>query len=405
MMYMNSTSQDKAKIILSKVPEVTIFFWVIKILCTTVGETFSDFINVTLGLGLTLTTVIMGAAFLVSVYLQVRAAKYYPGLYWLTVVLISVFGTLVTDNLTDGLGVPLEISTVVFSALLITTFLLWYLSEGTLSIHSVYTRKREVFYWLTILFTFALGTALGDLYSEQLGLGYLLTGIIVACIIGLVYFIRKFFNLDSVLAFWVAYIFTRPLGASLGDYLSQPQKYGGLGLGTTITSLIFLLAIFGVIIFLALSKCDVKPKSEADGELPAGRNNHYVLAQTIAVLCAFLVAGAGGYFLCTRNAAQQATSSETTLHGQLNDFITIEKNMLSDISSTDISSAKAKADDLEHSWDISASKLKKIDKAAWTDIDGSIDSVLSSVRSGSPDSEKCKTAINRSLDILDSSNR
>ncbi len=405
MMYMNSASQDKAKIILSKVPEVTIFFWIIKILCTTVGETFSDFINVTLGLGLTLTTVIMGAAFLISVYLQVRAAKYYPGLYWLTVVLISVFGTLVTDNLTDGLGVPLELSTAVFSLLLIMTFLLWYLREGTLSIHSVYTRKREVFYWLTILFTFALGTALGDLYSEQLGLGYLLTGIIVACIICLVYLIRKFFNLDSVLAFWIAYILTRPLGASLGDYLSQPRKYGGLGMGTTITSLIFLLAIFGVIVFLALSKCDVKQKRETAGELPASRNGHYVLAQTIAVLFAFLVTGTGGYLLCAKNAALQPKSTEATLQGQLNDFISIEKDMLSNIGSKDISSAKAKADDLEHDWDISASKLKKIDKAAWTDIDGSIDSVLASVRSGNPDSEKCISAINGSLEILTSSNR
>ena len=259
---MNLVEQNKAKIILSKVPEVTIFFWIIKILCTTVGETFSDFINENLGVGLINTTIIMGIAFFIVVYLQFRATKYIPGLYWLTVVLISVFGTLVTDNLTDGMGVPLELSTIAFSILLLLTFLFWYLNEKTLSIHSIYTRKREGFYWLTILFTFALGTAVGDLYSEKLGLGYLPTGIIVASIIVCVFLVYKLFKLDAVLAFWAAYIFTRPLGASLGDFLSQPSKYGGLGLGATITSMIFLSAILGIIIFLVITKCDIKPKNE-----------------------------------------------------------------------------------------------------------------------------------------------
>ena len=165
------TNQDKLKILLSKVPEVTIFFWIIKVLCTTVGETFADFLNFNLGLGLTNTTIILGIGFFILLYLQFRTTKYVPSIYWLTVVLISVFGTLVTDNLTDGMGVPLELSTAVFSVLLGLTFLFWYLSEKTLSIHSIFTRKREVFYWLTILFTFALGTAVGDLYCEQLGVG------------------------------------------------------------------------------------------------------------------------------------------------------------------------------------------------------------------------------------------
>ena len=229
---MDLANQNKSKILLSKVPEVTIFFWIIKILCTTVGETFSDFLSVNIGLGLTLTTIIMGIVFIVVLYLQFRATKYVPGIYWLTVVLISVFGTLVTDNLTDAIGVPLEVSTVVFSVLLGLTFLFWYLSEKTLSVHSIYTTKRETFYWLTILFTFALGTAVGDLYSEQLGLGYLHTGIIVVIIIACSFLAWKFLKLDAVLAFWVAYIFTRPLGASLGDYLSQPKENGGLGLGS-----------------------------------------------------------------------------------------------------------------------------------------------------------------------------
>ncbi|MEH6891630.1 hypothetical protein V7024_18470 [Bacillus sp. JJ864] len=145
------------------------------------------------------TTIIMVVAFFIVLYLQFRATKYVPGIYWLTVVLISVFGTLVTDNLTDNLGVPLEFSTVVFSVLLGLTFLFWYLSEKTLSIHSIYTRKREVFYWLTILFTFALGTAVGDLYSEQLGIGYIYTGILVIIIIGCVFLAWKFLKLDGTI--------------------------------------------------------------------------------------------------------------------------------------------------------------------------------------------------------------
>ena len=403
--YMNSANQNSSQTLLSKVPQITIFFWIIKILCTTVGETFSDFINVNLGLGLTLTTIIMGAAFFVVLFLQFRATKYVPGIYWLTVVLISVFGTLVTDNLTDGLGVPLELSTIVFSILLGLTFLFWYLSERTLSIHSVYTRKREAFYWLTILFTFALGTATGDLYSEQLGLGYLRTGIIVVAIIACIFMAWRFFKLDSVLAFWIVYIFTRPLGASLGDYLSQPQKYGGLGLGATITSVIFLIAILGVIIFLAVSKCDTTPKTQAAEPAQTNGRKNNVLAQTIAVLCAFLVVGIGGYALCSKIVSQDANASQTTLKGQLTDFITIENTMVKFVESKDFALAKSKADDLEHDWDTSEPQLKKIDKKTWAQIDETIDPVLSSARSANPDTAQCKSALESSLGILNTANK
>lgn len=401
---MSSAEQNKAQIILSKVPEVTVFFWIIKILCTTVGETFSDFINITLGVGLVPTTIIMGIAFLIVGYLQFRAVKYIPGLYWLTVVLISVFGTLVTDNLTDGMGVPLELSTIVFSILLLLTFLLWYLSEKTLSIHSVFTRKREAFYWSTILFTFALGTAVGDLYSEQLGLGYLPTGLIVAGIIISVFLAWKFLKLDAVLAFWVAYVFTRPLGASLGDYLSQPVKYGGLGLGATITSVIFLLAILGIIVYLGLTKYDTVKKNAAP-VYTLNNKKQNVLIQTIAVLCLFLAAGTGGYAICSNNIARQADSSQTSLTGQLSDFVTIENDMLNAVNAKDFAAAKTKADDLEHNWDVAAARLKSIDKTAWTDIDGTIDSVLADVHSGNQDVNKCVSAINASLSTLNSTNK
>src|SRR5258708_1733083 len=169
--------------ILSKVPEVTVFFWIIKVLCTTVGETVSDFLNVNLGFGLKGTSVAAGIALLVALVFQFRAKKYVPGVYWLTVVLISVFGTLVTDILTDSLGFPLEASTIVFSVALALTFGVWYAKEGTLSIHSIFTVRREGFYWSAILFTFALGTASGDLMAEKLGLGYLVTGLIVVAVI------------------------------------------------------------------------------------------------------------------------------------------------------------------------------------------------------------------------------
>jgi len=397
--------ENKLKFLLSKVPEVTIYFWIIKILCTTVGETFADFINFNIGLGLTNTTIIMGIAFFIALFLQFRATKYVPGIYWATVVLISVFGTLVTDNLTDGMGVPLELSTAVFSVLLGLTFLFWYLSEKTLSIHSIFTRKREVFYWLTILFTFALGTAVGDLYSEQLGFGYLNTGVAVILIIACIFLAWKFLNLDGVLAFWVAYILTRPLGASIGDYLSQPKVNGGLGLGTTVTSVIFLLAILAIIVFLAVSKIDITSKSESaeTNHLKGSMKN--VLTQTIVVLCIFLVGGVGGYVWRSNYIASQTPSSQATLGGQLTPFIKIENNMLKDVNANNFTSAKKGADDLEHQWDSSEAKLRKIDGTTWTKIDGTLDVVLASVRSSNPDASKCKSALNNSLSIINGANK
>ncbi|WCN36297.1 hypothetical protein [Aneurinibacillus uraniidurans] len=398
-------NQTKLKILLSKVPEVTIFFWIIKVLCTTVGETFADFLNFSLGFGLTFTTIIMGIAFFIVLFLQFRATKYIPGIYWLTVVLISVFGTLVTDNLTDSMGVPLERSTVVFSVLLGLTFLFWYRSEKTLSIHSIYTRKREVFYWLTILFTFALGTAVGDLYSEQLGLGYLNTGITVVSIIACVFLAWKFLKLDGVLAFWIAYILTRPLGASLGDYLSQPKINGGLGLGTTVTSVIFLIGILAIIIFLAVTKIDTTAKNEAVAINQAHESKKNVLTQTIVVLCIFLATGIGGYVWCSNNIASQTDSPQATLAGQLTDFVKIENDMLKSVNANDFTSAKKGADNLEHQWDISEPKLRKIDSTTWTQIDGTIDDVLAAVRSANPDASQCKATLTNSLSTLNGANK
>ncbi|WP_339242999.1 hypothetical protein [Paenibacillus sp. FSL F4-0243] len=239
----------------NKVPQVTIFFWIIKIMATTVGETAADFLNFNLYWGLTNTTLVMGGLLIAELYFQMTATKYVPALYWLAVVLISVVGTLITDNLVDNLGVSLETTTIVFSVLLILTFGVWYASQKTLSIHSITTKKREMFYWLTILFTFALGTAAGDLVAESLNWGYLLSAIIFAALIGAITLAYRF-KLNAVTAFWFAYILTRPLGASLGDYLSQDRSEGGLELGTTGTSIIFIVIILGLVIYLTKTKTD-----------------------------------------------------------------------------------------------------------------------------------------------------
>lgn len=244
---------------LSKVPEVTAFFWIIKVLCTTVGETAADYLNTNLHVGLTNTTYIMSALLIAALIGQFRLRRYVPAVYWTNVVLISVVGTLITDNLTDHFGVPLWISTVVFAVLLALTFLGWYRSEGTLSIHSIFTPRREAWYWLTVLFTFALGTAAGDLFAERLALGYWPTALIVAALIGLTALIHRVVGLGGIAAFWIIYILTRPLGASIGDFLSQDRDVGGLGLGTTVTSLIFLAAILAVIVYLTATRRDQIP--------------------------------------------------------------------------------------------------------------------------------------------------
>jgi len=242
---------------LNKVPEVTLYFWVIKVLCTTVGETAADFLNDNLGLGLTRTTLVTAAVLVVALVVQFRARRYVPGIYWLAVVLISVVGTLITDNLTDNFGVSLVTTTVVFSIVLAAVFGAWYASERTLSIHTIVTTKREAFYWLTVLFTFALGTAAGDLTAERLAVGYWKSALLFGGLIAVVYFLHLKLGLNAILAFWVAYILTRPLGASIGDYLSQPRADGGLGLGTTVTSVIFLLTILAVVVYLTLTKVDL----------------------------------------------------------------------------------------------------------------------------------------------------
>jgi uncharacterized membrane-anchored protein len=245
---------------LNKVPEVTLFFWVIKIMCTTIGETAADYLNDNLGLGLTNTTLVSGALLAVLLAVQFRLRRYVPVVYWAVVVVISVFGTLITDNMSDGYNVPLTTSTPIFAVLLAIVFAVWYGRERTLSIHTIFTSRREGFYWLAILFTFALGTAAGDLVAERFDLGYGPSIAIWGGLIAVIAVAHYGFRLNAVLAFWMAYVLTRPLGASIGDFMSQhSDKYGGLGLGTTGTSYSFLACILALVAFLTVSKRDQTP--------------------------------------------------------------------------------------------------------------------------------------------------
>jgi uncharacterized membrane-anchored protein len=396
--------------VLNKVPEVTIFFWIIKILCTTVGESAADFLNVNLNWGLTLTSLVMGALLLVVLAIQMGLNKYIPAVYWLTVMLVSVVGTLVTDNLTDNLGVPLETSTIVFSILLAAVFAAWYASEKTLSIHSIYTRRREAFYWLAILVTFALGTATGDLISEGLGVGYLGTGLLCAGLIAIVTISWRL-GLNVVLAFWIAYILTRPLGASIGDFLAQPASNGGLGLGVTATSGILLTAIVATVVYLSVRKPDVIPVPSDASELveldePETAPHHHLqsrrsaLVQTVVTVLLFVALGTSFYVWRTSaldaEAATLASSSASTSSSPLGDmssFIVITQDTLDMVNAGNQSGATTRITDLETAWDTSAATLQRRDNAEWHAVDDKIDTVLRELRSTSPNPDSEKAAL------------
>lgn len=237
----------------NRVPKVTFDFWLIKLMAVTMGETAADYLAVNMGLGLTATALLMSGVLAVALVFQFMQKKYVPAPYWAAVVLISIVGTLITDCLIDIFGVPLTTTTTVFTIVLAATFAIWYGVEKTLSIHSIFTTRREIFYWLAILFTFSLGTAAGDLVAEHFELGYLTTGLLFLGIIAGFAFGYYGLKLNGILMFWLAYIFTRPLGASFGDLLAQPREYGGLGFGTIITSALFLGAIVAIVSYMSVT--------------------------------------------------------------------------------------------------------------------------------------------------------
>ncbi|MBS0247567.1 MAG: hypothetical protein JSR61_13190 [Proteobacteria bacterium] len=245
---MTQTTRTALQTMLNKVPEVTLAFWVIKVLSTTVGETGADYLAVNIGLGSTVTTGIMATLLGAALIAQIRMRRYVPWIYWLTVVLVSIVGTQITDALTDGLGVSLYASTSVFAVMLAAIFAVWYGVERTLSIHTIVTTRRELFYWTAILTTFALGTAAGDLATEALGLGFTVGVVVFGSLIALIW-LAYTVGANAVLTFWLAYILTRPLGASIGDLLSQAREYGGAGFGTIYTSIAFLAVIALLVAF------------------------------------------------------------------------------------------------------------------------------------------------------------
>ncbi|MDB4992235.1 MAG: hypothetical protein JWL75_480 [Parcubacteria group bacterium] len=402
----SETPDSRLQRVFSKVPEITIFFWVIKVLCTTIGETAADFLNVNLNLGLSVTSLIMGVLFVIALVIQFKTKKYTPVVYWLTVMLISVFGTLVTDNLSDNLHVPLEYSTIFFTIILALTFGIWYAIEKTLSIHSIFTKRREAFYWFAILFTFALGTAAGDLMAESLGLGYATTGLIIAGLIA-VFAIGWRTGLNAILSFWFIYILTRPLGASIGDFLTQSHANGGLELGASTTSLIFVAGIIFSVSYLVLSRKDVvlDPIKEEHQEEAKSKNAFIQLAIVVVLL---LTASIGGYYwrhqqlqsVPTTSNTQTTSGTSAAPLGDLSTFTSLGQQTLTAVNSGDWATANSRVNDLEYAWDNGEARLKPMNPAAWSHIDGTLDKVFREVRAVHPNQQTAATALQTLLTTL-----
>ena len=241
--------QTSAVELVSKVPAAGIAFWVTKVLTTGMGEVSSDFLVTHLE---PVVAVAVGAvAFSGALLLQFRTPRYTPWIYWLAVVMVSIFGTMAADVLHVGLGVPYLVSSGLFAVVLAAVFVSWQATEKTLSIHSITTRRREVFYWLAVSATFALGTAVGDLTAVVFQLGYLASGVVFAVLIAFPGILFWRFRLGAVLAFWWAYVLTRPLGASFADWIALPPVRGGLGWGTGPISLLLTALIIGCVAHLA----------------------------------------------------------------------------------------------------------------------------------------------------------
>ena len=239
---MNTLTTSSTSRWLNKVPQVTLAFWIIKILSTTVGETGADYLAVDAGLGHGVTRVMMAVLLAIALCMQLRTRRHTPWAYWLTVVLVSVVGTQITDLLTDGLDVSLYVSTCAFAVALAGIFAIWFRVERSLSMHDIVTPRRELFYWSAILCTFALGTAAGDLATEAVGLGFGWGAVSFGTLILITYAAWRLGG-NAVLTFWIGYILTRPFGAALGDLLTQARADGGLGMGTMWTSALFLSVI------------------------------------------------------------------------------------------------------------------------------------------------------------------
>ncbi|MFJ1655745.1 hypothetical protein ACIOC2_31145 [Streptomyces sp. NPDC088337] len=395
---MTTTTEARTRsgrLMLNKVPEVTIWFWVIKVLCTTVGESFADWINTQLGVGLVNTAWIFTAVLVVVLAVQLRLKRYVPFPYWLTVVVVSVTGTLYTDILTDRLNVPLWISTAVFSVLLAVVFGVWWLRERTLSIHSVTTFSRESFYWLTVLVTFALGTATGDWTLELTGWSPGVSVLLPLGLIAAITMLRRF-GANPVLSFWLAYILTRPLGANIGDWLASPKvaespgEPTGLALGTFTTSLIFLGLILATVVYLTVTRSDVTETFEAAHAARVTRDprkERVALAGfgLLAVATAALLVWAHGQPHVGPAPETDTTSAVQLPPGQavkhfppakVGALRTLASTSLKDARSGDAAGAHAAAQSLRDLWDADQASLEPLDETGWTSVDAQMDKVL-----------------------------
>lgn len=388
---------------LNKVPEITVWFWVIKILCTTVGESFADWINMTLGVGLIATALIFTVVLVAVLMWQLRLERYVPFVYWLTVVVLSVTGTLYTDILTDSFGVPLAVSTTVFAAALVAVFAIWFARERTLSIHSIVTMPRELFYWLAVLVTFALGTAVGDWVLTLTGWGPGISVLLPAALIGAVV-VGWRCGANGVLSFWLAYILTRPLGANLGDWFATPATEHGLGLGTAVTSVIFLAAIAATVVYLTCSRVDVivaaAPTELKPPTVTRPAPEHAMLGYfaVVAAITGALLAWAAGQPHQTAAADEEEAGSSVSVtglspgqasaHFPLTDVATfrvIAQDTLTKVGAGDQTGAIIRVKDLETAWDERQGALQPMDATTWTTLDGQIDRVLTALRADQPD--------------------
>ena len=408
-------SRSGARALLNKVPEVTIWFWVIKILCTTVGESFADWVSVDLGVGLVNTSLLFTVVLAASLAWQIRLPRYHAASYWWTVVVLSVTGTLYTDILTDKYHVSLAFTTPLFAALLAVVFGIWYAREHTLSIHSIVTIPREAFYWLAILVTFALGTAAGDWTLELTGWSpgvsvLLPIFLIVAIVIGWK------LGANPVLSFWLAYVLTRPLGANLGDWLALPKAEGGLNIGTAGTSVIFLAAILGTVTYLAIKRPDVIEKQSThqadDGQRRIRErvmHGYYVAVAVVAVTVLFVANSRphahvsaeeadGGGAPVEQLSPQLATANFPA--ADLTELRTISQDTLDLVASGDQGAATSRITDLETAWDDAQPQLEPLDETAWTFLDSEIDDVLGAVRASNPDAATEQQALGNLITSL-----
>ena len=403
---------------LTKVPAITATFWVIKVLSTTIGETFSDYLSVNVGLGPAVTDAAMSAVLAAALVIQFRTRQYVPWIYWLCVVLVSIVGTQITDFFSDTLGVSLYLSTAVFTVALAVVFVVWYRRERTLAITSIDTPRRDGFYWAAILTTFALGTAAGDLATEALSLGFR-NGVMIFGGLILITWLANRAGAGQVATFWIAYVLTRPLGASLGDLLTQAKQFGGLALGASLTSLLF----FAVIVVLVAREQRLANRHgvAVKGAGPAGgRRRDYAWAGGGIAVVAAAGFALGGLHAAS-GAADQGTSTTiqpasgtvvasgpaarrphpSTALGDLSTFAAITTDVQAKVDESRIADARTRVKDLEVAWDDAEAGLKPRDSAKWHQLDDEIDAVLGALRAGHPTRSDCTATLTALISTLD----